>query len=214
MPGVEQLFRDVIACEACDLRKCPRLLRDTEENVPQPGFVGRSYGLHRVLLVGQNPAVPPDGLREADKPYTRALRHLRDEPSAANYEALYDVLLDFVPKWPVHGTYFPLEACGLELEDIAYFNLVRCRTVENAAPRAVSVQQCIENHFDKWLGFLSPKVVVFIGVWAFRRGVGSVERRGVPHAQINRNRTLNKKQLQENQQRVARLVREHATKVE
>ena len=104
------------------------LLRDAEEHVPQPGYIGSNYDARRVLLVGQNPAIP-GVLAAADLPYTAALRPLRDEPSVARYRELSSVLESFVPRWPVHGSYFPLQECGLTLQDIAHCNIVRCRTV-------------------------------------------------------------------------------------
>ncbi len=206
MQNLETLFAEVIACKACDLVTCPRLLRDNDENVPQPGFVGREYAQSRVMLVGQNPAVPPERLRAADQPYTAALRALRDNPSVSTYEALSRVLRDFVTSWPIHGTYFPLGECGLTLDDIAYCNLVRCRTSGNTGPPAAAVRNCVSIHFDRWMDVLQPRVVVFIGMWALEHGGESVRQRGLPCDFINRNRSLNQQARLENREHVAQLV--------
>jgi hypothetical protein len=118
------------------------LLRDEGENIPQPGYVGIRYWTKRVLLVGQNPAVPPEPLAAEDRPYTNALRTVRNAPTPESYDQLHSILRDFIPRWPVHGSYFPLTECGLDLDEIAYCNLVRCRTVSNRTPPAQVATAC------------------------------------------------------------------------
>jgi uracil-DNA glycosylase len=160
-------FARVIACNACTRATDGNLLRDAEENVPQPGYVGTRYWTRRVLLVGQNPGTPKT-LEVQDRPYTLALRRLRDTPTEAIYKELNSVLQQFIPQWPV-GNYFPLEESSLTLEDIAYFNLVRCRTRGDAKPGINTVTNCLRAHFGRWLDQLSPRVVVFIGKWTADR---------------------------------------------
>ena len=107
------------------------------ENVPQPGYIGVAYENTGILLVGQNPAIPPAKLQRKDKDYTAALRALRDAPTPKHYGELQAILDDFISTWPVKGQYFPLEECRLTLMDVAYFNFVRCRTMSvkaNAPP--------------------------------------------------------------------------------
>src|SRR5947209_9798297 len=101
-------FAKIVACSACSASEFPFLRRDGMENVPQPGYVGPGYRESRVLLVGQNPAMPPERLAAADRPYTAALRGVRDHPTADKLAVLEAVLTDFLPKWPVHEKYFPL----------------------------------------------------------------------------------------------------------
>ena len=199
-------FAKVIACTACSSADDQYLLRDTQENVPQPGYVGPNYEARRVLLVGQNPGVP-GRLAEADRRYTQALRLLRDSPNAESYAALARTLKAFVPMWPVSGSYFPLAECGLALEDIAYTNIVRCRTQANRAPKPRLTQNCITNHFAKWLDILQPRVVVFIGKWASDQASWLVGQRGVPHAFMNRQRSLSSVARIENRQSVVALVK-------
>ena len=66
-------FARVVRCEKCSSETDPNLLRDCGENVPQPGYIGVGYQRSKLLLVGQNPAVPPAKLELADKGYTAAL---------------------------------------------------------------------------------------------------------------------------------------------
>lgn len=199
-------FANVIACTKCTTQTCRNLLRDSQENVPQPGYIGPHYAKTRVLLVGQNPGTPKT-LEVQDRPYTAALRALRDEPTEQRYAELSDVLKRFIATWPVTNNYFPLRECGLSLEDIAYCNVIRCRTVADKPPNDRLAAVCVSTHFERWLTLLQPRVVVFVGKWAWERGHSTVEKLGVPCAYMNRQRSLSSTERLANRQAVAELVR-------
>jgi len=182
-------FSRVVHCTNCNLGTSRELLRDCGENVPQPGYVGLGYERAGLLLVGQNPGVP-GGLALADRRYTAALRALADQPTPPRYVELQSVLDDFIPTWPIHGKYFPLEQCGLTLADVAYCNLVRCRTKENAPPKVAAAAICRSAHFEPWLDLLKPAVIVFIGKWGHDRGRDACVRRAIPFTYVDRNRKL------------------------
>ncbi len=186
-------FARVIACTRCGSSMDPYLLRDTRENVPQPGWVGAKYAEHRVLIVGQNPGAPNPGttnpqILKLDKRYTAALRDLRDKPSIRPYRKVAAILKDFIPCWTIRG-YFPLEACGLTMDDIAYFNVVRCRTKGNHKPRKVTFDACSE-HFIRWIRLLQPRVIVFIGLLVHRHAAALADAEGIPHTYINKDYSL------------------------
>ena len=128
--------------------------------------MGANYRQSGVLLVGQNPGVASDLVND-DQIYTAALRSLGDNPTSEEYEKLSRSLENVIQGWPVHNNYFPLAACGLTLNDIAYCNLVRCRTQANRTPNRSLVTRCVDQHFDRWIGWLEPQVVVFIGKMGF-----------------------------------------------
>ena len=174
--------------------------------MPQPGYVGSGYEHTRLLLIGQNPYIPNSKLIVEDREYTAALRALRDTPTEKQYAGLQEVLDRFIPKWPVQNSYFPLMECGLSLRDIAYLNLVRCRTGDNA-PNNNTVEECRRTHFGPWLEKLKPTCVVFIGLWACERGRSAVAATGIPYAVIDRNRSLNTAQRTANRTEVAAFVR-------
>lgn len=204
-------FARIIACQACTTSTDPKLLRDNGENVPQPGYVGPNYSQSRVALVGQNPAAPKTGtsktLTEADLPYTQALRALRDSPTEDSYRELSSILARFIPQWPVHGSYFPLQEAGLTLSDIAYFNVVRCRTERDGVPGLGLTSNCVAHHFGRWLDALAPRTVIFIGKWAADKAAIEVSRRGIPFAYMNRMRSLSAQGRAANREAVVRLVR-------
>jgi uracil-DNA glycosylase len=201
-------FAKVISCEKCTAVTCRNLLRDNDENVPQPGYIGSGYPKARVLLVGQNPGTPKSQELQ-DRPYTAALRALRDEPTSHRYEELAAVLRNFIPQWPVTNNYFPLRECNLALEDIAYCNVIRCRTVGDKKPNERLAKECIGEHFASWLRLLEPNVVIFIGKWAWEQGQSAVARAGIPFSYMNRRRSLSSEERAANRMAVQILVHEH-----
>ena len=199
-------FAKVISCTKCSNNTYSKLMRDCTENVPQPGYIGIKYENAKLLLVGQNPYFPNPQLVAQDRQYTTALRVLRDEPSEENYGRLQLILDRFIPKWPVQNNYFPLMECGLKLEEIAYVNLVRCRT-EGGAPNVNTSRNCIQTHFEPWLDKLDPICVVFIGLWACERGRNAVAARGIRYTYVNRDRSLTAALRKENRIEVAAFVK-------
>ena len=201
-------FAKVIACNACTAGECRKLLRDDAENIPQPGYIGKNYAEHRVLLVGQNPSVSTGTRVASDRVYTAALRELAQNPTAGKYQALSTIMNGFVPTWPVHGNYFPLAECGLTLQDIAYFNAVRCRTIENTPPSPRQAQKCVGTYFRRWVDLLEPRVVVFIGKWAHEQCRSITDELKIPSAFMNRQRSLSGFERTKNRREVVTLVKE------
>jgi uracil-DNA glycosylase len=200
-------FASVITCTRCSTAECQKLLRDKFENVPQPGYIGARYYTTRLLLVGQNPGVNTAGLATRDRAYTAALRQVAESPSDASFESLSAVMDDFVPSWPVHGNYFPLRECGLALPDIAYCNAVRCRTIHNATPSKRQAEICVNTHYRQWLTLLEPRVVVFIGKWAYGQCQSVTRAMGIPSAFMNRRRSLSAEERSRNRQEIVSLVK-------
>jgi uracil-DNA glycosylase len=199
-------FAAVINCSRCNSATSAKLLRDEQENVPQPGFVGANYYRKRVALAGQNPGLCPPRLAIRDARYTAALRAVRDRPSPETMAELNQVLLDFVPEWPVAGNYFPLRECNLQLDEIAYFNVVRCRTTGNSVPGSYVVSNCL-SHFERWLDQLKPRVLVFIGKWGHDAAAELATSRRIPVTFMNRDRSLSSYERSRNRQEVVDLVR-------
>jgi uracil-DNA glycosylase len=199
-------FSQIVACESCTSRQFPNLQRDYLENVPQPGYIGMKYSETGVMLAGQNPGVCPERFARADARYTAALRKLRDRPCAENFQELRLILDDFVPTWPIHGTHFPLRESNLSLDQIAYCNVIRCRTRDNSKPSELMAKICIETHFEHWLDMLNPKIVVFLGKWAHDQALSMLVRKRIPTGFINRMRSLNSAQRAANRREIVDLI--------
>lgn len=201
-------FAKVIACTKCTADTCRDLLRDCNDNVPQPGYVGPAYSGTRVLLVGQNPGTRKLARESLDRTYAAALRALRDEPTPQRYAELSAILRGFIPHWPVTNNYFPLDECGLTLDDIAYCNIIRCRTIGDRKPNQELARRCVSEHFVNWLRWLAPRVVIFIGKWAWEHGHVAVADAGIPFSYMNRQRSLSSIDRSMNRAEVIALVRQ------
>ena len=200
-------FAKVIRCSRCVEQGESGILRDDSFNLPQPGYVGWNYWDTRLLLIGQNPGTSPPRFREQDQRYAQALAVVGEHGSADALADLQAVLEEIIPTWPVRGDYFPLEECGLSLADIAYFNLVRCRTRGNKPPSSKMIGNCVFEHLTTWIEFLQPKVVVCIGKWAYDHVEASLSRADIPCTFVNRMRSLNRTERRRNRAGVAALVR-------
>jgi uracil-DNA glycosylase len=102
------------------------------------------------------------------------------------------------------------------LEDIAYVNLVRCRTKKPEDPKKKMpppndriADACRCTHFEPWLDLLKPKCVVFVGLWACRQGGRTCDVRGIPKVAINRSKGLLGKDRDANRVEVVNFVRQH-----
>jgi uracil-DNA glycosylase len=99
-----------------------------------------------------------------------------------------------------------LEESGLTLEEIAYCNIVRCRTIGNAQPSARMAKECASVHFARWLDLLEPRAIVFIGMWAQDIGATYALARRIPFDFMNRHRSLPSADRVENRERVAAFI--------
>lgn len=210
-------FARVVNCSRCTTLTGRNLLRDALENIPQPGFIGANFERKRVLLVGPNPAITKSAQSlAADQPYTAMLRQLRDAPTEANFRLLLTVTRDFMPTWRVHQDYFPLRECGLELDDLAYMNVVRCRTarvnrstgkLDDTPPNRRVVEMCVAEHFARWVDLLNPRIILFIGKYARDYGSAVALERQIPFDYLNRERSRTSELRASDLDRVARLLR-------
>ena len=206
MRGAANQFAKVISCDHCSVQGFPKLLWDETFNLPQPGYIGSNYRSAGVLLIGQNPGISPGRFNVQDREYADAQVALRDEANARSLATFKAILDKIVPTWPV-ARHFPLAECGLSLDDIAYINVVRCRTEGNHAPSVKITRACIDNHLRRWLTWLQPRVVVCIGKWAHDNTAALLEERHIPNGFINRRRSLSSPERGENRTVVVDLVR-------
>ena len=180
MRGAPRQFAKVISCDHCV--GYPKILRDDHLNLPQPGYIGSNYESTRVLLVGENPAISDDAVE--DRTFAKALAAVRDTPSRRTMSELKQIQDKTMPYWDIVRDYFPLDESGLQLDDIAYINVVRCRMRKRPngdyfRPSTKIKNACVKNHFVGWLDWLRPRVVVCIGKWAHDNIAELLEERGV-----------------------------------
>jgi uracil-DNA glycosylase len=203
---LSNLCADVVRCTACAACGVSSLLRDDHFDVPQPGYVGESYSKGGVMFIGQNPGTSPERSREDDTKHAEILLALSHDPSVERFVALRSFLEAFMRTWAITQRYLPLGRFGLELEEIAYVNVARCRTKKNAAPSPRMAERCMTLHLERWLDVLQPRVVVFLGKWAHDAAAVVVERRGITFGFINRDRSLPGAERERNLSTIAALL--------
>jgi len=206
--AIVQLFSNVINCERCSLLTASKLVRDKSENVPQPGFIGKNYEKKRVLLIGRNPGACPPSMKTRDLVYMQALLNLGSQQTVHTYDTLYYTLLNYMPDWRICRDYFQLDECGLYLEDIAFFNVVRCRTDKNETPSKSLTQNCMNEYLVSFIDIIEPKVIVCIGKWAFDQLNPLIGDRNINTTYINGDRSLNSDERKYNRKAVVDIVRE------
>ncbi|MBI4774950.1 MAG: hypothetical protein HY788_12365 [Deltaproteobacteria bacterium] len=194
-------FARIVSCEACTTRTSSNLLRDSGENVPQPGFIGRNYRPKGLVLVGRNPAVCKPEHREQDAAYTDVLRRLKRKPTPELKEELTVLLEDYMPKWWIIKK-FPFDECEVGLDDIAFFNVVRCRMTKDKHHPAQGVINNCRPHFERWLDLLEPGLLIFLGKWGYDRADDFVNPKKTQTSFIN----CSSKELIKDQEKVVKLV--------
>lgn len=179
------LFTSVTACARC---AAPAVLRDTDSNIPQPGWVGRRYA--GLMFIGQNPGARRVGAAQlaADIPYINALRTVDD---AATLDRMHDVLKVSAEAF----VYYRSFGFDVDMERVAYINAVRCRTSENAAPGKAVVQAC-RTHLARWLDVLAPRGVVYLGTFAEAHTSDLLLQRRIRYVSISRQRSLSAERRQ------------------
>lgn len=208
MNNVASEFAKVVKCDVCARSRYPKLLRNDSFDLPQPGYIGTNYRNTGVLFVAQNPGISHDYSNARDMELANALIAVTEDEDAQAAANVKNILDRIMPAWKVFNDYFPLADCGLRLDDIAYTNIVRCRTVNNSTPGVQIARTCIASHFIGWVDWLKPRVVVCIGKWAHDKVGHELEARGIPNAFINRNRSLTNFERHRNRREVAELVRD------
>jgi hypothetical protein len=144
------------------------------DRLPQPGFVGSRYKPQGTLILGQNPGNDAIGKGEstADLHQYEILRRLRDavdtEAAVAASQALMAALgLTVMPTWLiVQNVVRPLlAALHLVLDDIAYINLVKFRTLDSSFPSRIYDRSWAET--SKQICLLEPSVIIALGIGTY-----------------------------------------------
>ena len=192
-----ELFTSVLRCERCPVSD---VLRDRKENVPQPGWVGRRYA--GILFIGQNPGYRKERTGHHDEPYIAALRQVSDEKTL---EQLHDQMATSLPNFAMYRKYLQ----GINYEQVAFINVVRCRTAGDGKPKKGAIENC-RSHLGQWINALRPRLIVFNGKWA-NENIGDLVAPGVRTFTINRDRSLSRQKRDEQLRDLREVLREFLT---
>ncbi len=191
-------FIDVISCDKCRQENITSILNDDDMNIPQPGFIGKNFWQKRILFIDRNPGPPPvkNGLyssREVN--YMKCLRDIgKRKETDTSHGSIRNVFQNYFTKHHIYKEVF--QRTNLTLDDVAIFNVVRCRSFENRQPPKKAFRNCIEMHFGKWIKMLSPTLIVSFGKAPYDQIQSETKRYKIQTKFINRERSLNKAQRQ------------------
>jgi putative transcriptional regulator len=200
-------YKTIMSCDLC-IRQADTVILRNNDNIPQPGHIGNRHEQHRVLLIPQNPGYAKPQRTIQHQRYAEAEKIFLSKPTQDNMENLQSLLEQAMPYWTIYAQVVSplLTRCDLTLADIAYFNAVRCPTINNSTPSTIMVANC-KFHLDHWLEWLQPEAVVCIGKKVYRDVRPILTRYNIPHTYINRDRSLSGVERMKNMDEVARFVR-------
>lgn len=207
MASIIKLFCRIINCRDCI--GMDRILCDNQFNLPQPGYIGVNYPKRKILLIAQNPGICKSyhKLFPQAKKYADLILTFQKSPDKNSFYDLNNFLADFIPQWPIYQK-FPGSEAGIFIEDIAYINLVHCRTKDNQPVPKQATYNCIEAHFEMVLDLLQPKVAIVLGKHPYMFIKDILDRRNIPNGYINRLRNLPSEERENNRAEIIELLKD------
>lgn len=146
------------------------------DRLPQPGLVGPRYRPGGVVLLGQNPGNDKTGKGNSkeDNHQYKLLDRLKDAPDtasaiAASQDLMSALTSEVMPTWPItRNVCLPLLASlGLDLQDVAYINLVKFRT--SSSKFGSAIYKASWHLTSRQIDLLAPKYIIALGVETHRR---------------------------------------------
>jgi hypothetical protein len=157
------LAREIVRCphfDACR-RECPSMDREP----PQPGFVGRRY--RGLVILGANPGCGQGNefyLRQ-DKECYRLAQVFADSGSIEDYGRYLDFTGQYMGSWHAHLCNREFRSLlGYDIEEVAYLNLVKCRTLVTGSDvfancGEAATNRCVHSYLLRQLSALQPKYI-------------------------------------------------------
>jgi hypothetical protein len=155
------------------------------------------------MFVGQNPGEGKTPPAEPDRQHLDSLSALQDSKSL---NEMHDRLKAATDTFAYYNSFH----FDVDIERVAYINAVRCRTIANASPRKSVIENC-RQHFAERVERLEPKGVVYLGLFAERATADVLDRKGIRHISISRQRSLSGEKRREQDINARRFIAEILT---
>lgn len=162
--------------------QCP-VSEINDAQVPQVGFVGRTYQRGGDLLLGINPGGGGDSYRRTpeDMVLLPRIRSIHDEadPTQA-MRNVFDIYAHNMQTWNLWRIVGPvLQATGSALDQIGYLNFCPFRTRGDKMPRTAEMSRCLTMFFTPLIESLAPQRIIALGkkagAWLERTSLPGVD---------------------------------------
>lgn len=173
-----------------DLPDAQSALIQSDDRIPQFGYVGSNYLARRILLLGINPGNGPRNRRKAgDELQMPHLERFANNPTESNFERAQEAYLRACQNWGIWGRECNelLSIANLSLSDVAFSNALPWRTKSGADfGRAIELATA-ERYVKPLILDLKPNILIAVGIKVRKM----VEDAGFsPHVVWNRARAL------------------------
>jgi len=159
---------------ACDIAQCSHynrcrgdcpFLDSSTNSTPQPGFIGRKYS--GLVIVGANPGIPNvSPFIEREPEYVRHIQNFARRRDFELFNRYLDYAADYMGTWRNNlANQSFRKLLGYDIEEIAYINVVKCRSNPVGSNPFTSVgepvtRRCFNSHTARQLAVLKPKWIV------------------------------------------------------
>jgi hypothetical protein len=140
-------------------------------STPQPGYIGRKYSNQNgLVIIGANPGIPNvSPFIQKDPIYIQHIQNFARNKDYDQFLQYLDYTDDYMKSWRNNLTNAHFrELLGYNIEEIAYINLVKCRSIQVGSNTIQTLgntvtRRCFNLHTIRQLNLLKPRWI--IGQW-------------------------------------------------
>ena len=157
------LFLKILECKS--IEDCNTQFSEKNPGfLPQPGFIGFRYSKKRILFLAQNPGYASASVHfPGEDKMWQLFQQFQNSHSQSDYEDIMEHLYNFMRTWPIIQKLKLKERFNLELQDIAYFNVLKCKCNKGENISKNFYRHCLNTTTQVQLEFLKPKVIICLG---------------------------------------------------
>jgi hypothetical protein len=163
MAAVRWRFTKIVKCNR--ITSCRAAFPSLSHNYgPHPGFVGRNYSNCRVVLLAQNPGHASQSSHgPGEVKMYKLWRAAARSRCTKEFDEVMRHIAEYMTTWPVFQRLKLTQRFGLGLEDVAYFNALKCKTTRNKKPSKALYRECAKQTTVPQMEVLAPRFVLCLG---------------------------------------------------
>jgi len=144
--------------------------------LPRLGIIGSNYKKKGVALIGINPGSgegrPEEVFTDRDTSLKKAFRNFQLKGDLPTFQILNQTELNDMQYWPLDwAIQGALQRLNLQLEDIAFTNVIPFSTKNSARIRESEWRDAVHKYLSKWLSSVEPSLVIWLGKSAYDKAL-------------------------------------------